>query len=266
MRIYGLTDRGMVREINEDSIGISSFANGLTVALVCDGMGGAAGGKTASEIAESVFSETVEAELCSAVSDEGSPSPLDVKKLKAALEAGVSKANEAIFEHSLIHEELQGMGCTLNAVIYSEETRRLCFANVGDSRLYMINKKEIKQLSKDHSFVQYLVDTGEITQEEAANHPKKNLITRAVGIDVSVKADISYIKVPSKKPTCFLLCSDGLHGLVSPDVIKEIAMSEQRIEDKVIALIRSANNAGGHDNVSAILLQINENSEGATKK
>ena len=254
MRIYGLTDRGMVREINEDSIGISSFANGLTVALVCDGMGGAAGGRTASEIAESVFSETVEAELCSAVSDEGSPSPLDVKKLKAALEAGVSKANEAIFEHSLIHEELQGMGCTLNAVIYSEETRRLCFANVGDSRLYMITENEIKPLTKDHSYVQFLVDTGKITPEEAKDHPKRNLITRAVGIDLTVDPDISYVKLPSKKQTYFLLCSDGLYGLVSEERIQKIVMSDKEVEDKVITLISAANREGGLDNISALLL------------
>ena len=253
MKIYGLTDRGSVREINEDSIGILSLPCGLTVAVVCDGMGGAAGGRTASEIAVETFMEAVREELLSADS-----SSLDVKNIKKALDTGISCANSAIFEHALIHKELQGMGCTLNAVVCSEETRRLCFANVGDSRLYMINRKEIKQLSKDHSFVQYLVDTGEISQEEAETHPNKNLITRAVGIDPLVQADISYIKLPSKKPTFFLLCSDGLHGLVPAEAIKNIAMGEQRLEDKVISLIRSANNAGGHDNVSAILLQINE--------
>ena len=150
------------------------------------------------------------------------------------------------------------MGCTLNAVVCSTELSRLCFANVGDSRLYMINKKEIKQLSKDHSFVQYLVDTGEITPEEAEDHPNKNLITRAVGIDPTVESDISYLKLPQKKPISFLLCSDGLHGLVSSEDMKKIALGEQSIEGKVFSLIRAANDAGGHDNVSAILLQINE--------
>lgn len=270
MKIYGLTDRGMVREVNEDSIGISCFPNGITVAVVCDGMGGAAGGKTASYIGESVFMETVtELLFPKRKSKEGSdaPTPLpDVKKMKKALEAGVLAANRAIFEHTLIHEELSGMGCTLNAIIYSKEQGKLCFVNVGDSRLYTINHKEIKQLSKDHSFVQYLIDTKEITPEEAENHPNKNLITRAVGIDMVVEPDISYIKVPSKKPTAYLLCSDGLHGALTAGEIKDIVTSQMGVEEKVFSLIRNANDAGGLDNVSAILLQINQNGWEAKRK
>ena len=251
MKIYGLTDRGAVREINEDSIGILSLPGGFTVAVVCDGMGGAAGGRTASEIAVETFMESVITELSALVTK-------DVKGIKRALDTSIASANSAIFEYALIHKELRGMGCTLNAVVYSKELSRLCFANVGDSRLYMINKKEIKQLSKDHSFVQYLVDTGEITPEEAESHPQKNLITRAVGIDTEVEADIFYIKLPQKRQLFFLLCSDGLHGLVSSEDMKKIALGEQSIEGKVFSLIRAANDAGGDDNVSAILLQINE--------
>lgn len=266
MNIYGLTDRGMVREVNEDSIGISSFANGLTVALVCDGMGGAAGGKTASEIAGNVFTETIVPELYPLTVDEKSAPPIDVKKIKRALRASIAKANEAVYAAAREHEELRGMGCTINAAVYSEQLGKLCFANVGDSRLYMINKKEIKQLSKDHSYVQYLVDTGKILPEEAEHHPRKNLITRAVGVDQTVQADISYIKITSKKPTYFLICSDGLHGLVPPEDIQKIVMSAKCIEDKVISLINAANDAGGTDNISAVLLAINENNGEAGKK
>ena len=251
MKIYGLTDRGAVREINEDSIGILSLPSGMTVAVVCDGMGGAAGGRTASELAVETFTESIREEL----SRTERP---DVKSIKRALEISIEAANSAIFEHALIHTELQGMGCTLNAVVCSPELSRLCFANVGDSRLYTITKKEIKQLSKDHSFVQFLVDTGEITPTEAETHPQKNLITRAVGIDPTVEADIAYIKLPQKKQVSFLLCSDGLHGLVSAENIKEIVLGNEALEGKVFSLIKAANDAGGHDNVSAILLQINE--------
>lgn len=251
MKIYGLTDRGAVREINEDSFGVLSLPSGFTVAVVCDGMGGAAGGRTASEIAVETFMEAIVTELSALVKK-------DVKGIKRALETSISAANSAIFEYALIHKELQGMGCTLNAAVYSSELSRLCFANVGDSRLYMISKKEIKQLSKDHSLVQFLIDSGELKPEEAENHPQKNIITRAVGIEASVEADVSYIKLPQKRQLHFLLCSDGLHGLVPTEDIKKIVLSEQSVEGKVFSLIRAANNAGGHDNVSAVLLQINE--------
>lgn len=257
MKIYGLTDKGLVRDINEDSIGISCFSGGPTVALVCDGMGGAAGGKTASEIAVNVFSETIIPELYPLTVDEKSAPPLDVKKIKRAMRASIAKANEAVYAVAREHEDLHGMGCTLNAIVYSRELSRLCFANVGDSRLYMITENEIKPLTKDHSYVQFLVDTGKITPEEAKDHPKRNLITRAVGIDLTVDPDISYVKVPSKKQTYFLLCSDGLYGLVSEERIQKIVMSDKEVEDKVITLISAANREGGLDNISALLLEIN---------
>ena len=261
MRIYGLTDKGLVRDINEDSIGISCFPGGPAIALVCDGVGGAAGGKTASEIAVNVFSETIIPELYPLTLDSETPPPLDTKKIKRALRASIAKANEVVFAVAREHDELRGMGSTVNAVVYSKELNRLCFANVGDSRLYMINEKEIKQLSKDHSYVQYLVDMGQITPEEAKVHPKRNLITRAVGIDLTVDPDISHIKTPSRAHTFFLLCSDGLYGLVSEERIQKIVLSNREIEDKVITLISAANREGGLDNISALLLEINEEGE-----
>ena len=166
MNVYGLTDRGLIREANEDCIGITCLKNGITIAVVCDGMGGVAGGKIASGIAEETFMRSMVE-----VADELEKAKFDGKKIKAAINDSIQKANAAILEKAREDLSLFGMGCTLNAVVFCEPKSRLYYANVGDSRLYMIKKREIKQLSKDHSYVQMLVDNKEITQEEAEHHP-----------------------------------------------------------------------------------------------
>lgn len=249
MNVYGLTDRGLIREANEDCIGITCLKNGITIAVVCDGMGGVAGGKIASGIAEETFMRSmVEA------ADELEKAKFDSKKIKAAINDSIQKANAAILEKAREDLSLFGMGCTLNAVVFCETKSRLYYANVGDSRLYMIKKREIKQLSKDHSYVQMLVDNKEITQEEAEHHPKKNLITRALGIKEELEADISDRRIYPKSETYFLLCSDGLHGLVPKETLKKVAFMDTSIGEKVFTYIKLANEAGGHDNISAILL------------
>jgi protein phosphatase len=146
------------------------------------------------------------------------------------------------------------MGCTLNALVFVDSKSKVYYANVGDSRLYMIKKKEIKQLTKDHSYVQMLVDNKDITKEEAENHPQKNLITKALGVKEEIEPDIFDKRIYPKAETYFLLCSDGLHGLVSKDTLKDVALSNVSIEEKVFSYIKLANEAGGHDNISAILL------------
>lgn len=249
MNVYGLTDRGLVREVNEDCIGISSFANGITVCVVCDGMGGAAGGKIASAIGEEVFISTM-----TSYSDEIEKSKFDSKKIKLAIQDSIDKANLAILERAKEDLSLFGMGCTLNALVYCEGKNKVYYANIGDSRLYMIKKKEIKQLTKDHSYVQMLLDNRDITPEEAENHPKKNLITRALGVKEEIEPDIFERRIYTKNDLYFLLCSDGLHGLLSKEKLKKIALSGTSIEEKVINYIRLANEAGGYDNISAILL------------
>ncbi len=251
MNIYGLTDRGNVREINEDYISITCLKTGVTVAVVCDGMGGAAGGKIASEIGACTFMDTV----VSCLSEEAmEKSKYDSRLVKSAIKKSVEAANKAILEKAREDLSLYGMGCTLNAVVFIESKARVYYANVGDSRLYMINKREIKQLSKDHSYVQMLVDNKEITRDEAWDHPSKNLITKALGIKDEIEPDISDKRISLKSETYFLLCSDGLHGLLHEDKLQQIALSPLSIAEKVFAYIRLANEAGGHDNISAILL------------
>lgn len=249
MTIYGLTDKGIVRDANEDCIGISCLQNGMTIAVVCDGMGGAAGGRIASELAEETFMKSmVEA------SAELERANFDAKKVRAAMLDAIAKANLAVLERSREDLSLFGMGCTLNAAVFIERRSRLFFANVGDSRLYMIRKREIKQLTKDHSYVQLLLDNKEITQKEAEQHPQKNLITKALGIKEELEPDIYERRTYPRSETYFLLCSDGLHGLLPRDVLKRVALSDMSIHEKVFTYIRLANDAGGYDNISAILM------------
>ena len=253
MNVYGLTDRGLVREANEDCIGITCLKNGITIAIVCDGMGGAAGGKIASAIAEEAFTRSM-----IEVSDELVKSKFDRKKVKQAIKESIEKANSAILARAREDLSLFGMGCTLNAVVFCEPKSTLYYANVGDSRLYMIKKREIKQLTKDHSYVQMLVDNKEITAKEAETHPQRNLITKALGIKEEIEPDIFDRRIYPKAEVYFLLCSDGLHGLVSKEVLKKVALSPMSIEEKVINYITLANKAGGYDNISAILLSTKE--------
>ena len=253
MNIYGLTDKGMIREANEDCIGISCLINGITIAVVCDGMGGAAGGQIASAIAEKTFMDSL-----LSVAEELEKSKFDSKKIKVAIAAAIQKANLAILAKANKDTTLRGMGCTLNAVVFCEPKSKIYYANVGDSRLYMIKKREIKQLSKDHSYVQMLVDNKEITKEEAEFHPKKNLITKALGVKEELEPDILERRVSPKSETYFLLCSDGLHGLVPREKLKKVALAPISIEEKIFTYIKLANDAGGDDNISAILLSTKE--------
>lgn len=249
MNVYGLTDRGLVREVNEDCIGISTLSNGITICVVCDGMGGATGGKIASAIAEEAFVNTMASQ-----GEEIEKSKFESRKIKLAIKNSIEKANLAIIERAKEDLSLYGMGCTLNALIFVNGKSKIYYANVGDSRLYMIKKKEIKQLTKDHSYVQMLVDNKDITPEEAENHPQKNLITKALGIKEEIDPDIFDKRIYPNNETYFLLCSDGLHGLVSKETLKSVALSSTSIEEKVFSYIKLANEAGGHDNISAILL------------
>lgn len=249
MTIYGLTDKGIVREANEDSIGISCLKNGMTIAVVCDGMGGAAGGRIASELAEETFMNYMVG-----ASSELESVNFDTKRVKQAMLEAISRANAAVIERAREDLSLFGMGCTLNAAVFIASRSRLFFANVGDSRTYMISKREIKQLTKDHSYVQLLLDNKEITKEEAEDHPQRNLITKALGVKDELEPDLYERRIYPRSETYFLLCSDGLHGLLPRETLKRVALSDMSIHEKVFTYIRLANDAGGYDNISAILM------------
>lgn len=239
MIVAGKTHQGMVRKNNQDTF-LTTVKEEQDSALlvVCDGMGGAAAGNIASTIAAHTFAERVE-ELF-----QTTPSP-SIRALRVA----VAQANSAVFQASIHDPELAGMGTTLvAAVIHNKHTILL---NIGDSRAYRIRGDVITQLTLDHSFVQDLVRRGQITQEQARYHPKRNLITRAVGVDESVEADIFEGELA---PTdLLLLCTDGLTGMLEDQEIVSLINASRSLEEAVDHLIAAACVNGGTDNITAVL-------------
>ena len=250
MKYAGKTDIGLKRRNNQDSYAILA-RNDCICAVVCDGMGGAKGGNVASNLAVKTFVTTVKKAI-----DRNKDGSLNEDEIKTLLEDALYNANEEVYNRSVGDEELEGMGTTLAAVIVSPAG---CFAiNIGDSRIYLQKDGELKQISKDHSFVQYLVDKGEITREQAADHPDKNIILRAVGVNETATGDIFKIG----DYDWILICSDGLTNHVSNDAITKIIAEntysngrKRSLKAKIDELIDKANANGGGDNITAVLLE-----------
>lgn len=256
MKYSGKTDIGLKRKNNQDSYAVFS-REGYLCAVVCDGMGGAKGGNVASGLAVKSFSYTVKKFF------ESRP-PLECGKhdITSLLRDAVDNANETVYLKSISDEELDGMGTTLAAVICCCQG---CFAvNVGDSRIYKQNDNGFTQVSKDHSFVQYLLEKGEITAAEAAIHPNKNIILRAVGVNEHVEGD--YFVIDDFKR--ILLCSDGLTNHVPDERIASTIQGENlangkksSLKSRVEKLIFDANNGGGSDNITAVLIEKDQNEQ-----
>lgn len=237
------TDVGAVRKINQDVCDCGSFSSDSVWGIVCDGMGGASAGDVASKLAV----DTIRAHIMG-----NYHADMSSGNLKAMLLNAVTSANTAIYEASRQNTELIGMGTTAVVMVAAKGT--LHIAHVGDSRAYIQNEEGLVQLTTDHSFVQNLVDFGQITEEEARVHPKRNIITRAVGVHETVRCD--YISTEFSPGDTVIACSDGLTNYVSNQVI------EQHIHDysgrKLIdALIADAIEAGGGDNITALVIHYN---------
>lgn len=251
MLFYGKTDVGKRRSANQDDFIIKKYSEDTVMAVVCDGMGGANGGNIASAVASEAFL---------GVLDEGereNPSffGMDEEKIIDWLTAAVDVANSAVYEKAEENPSLDGMGTTLVGCILSED--KLYVVNVGDSRLYVVRSWGVEQISHDHSYVQYLVDLGKMTPEEAKHSKNKNLITRAIGTEESVEAD-AFISTLDCGDTV-LLCSDGLSNLVEPAEMSDVVMAGVESGDLMWVcdrLISLANDRGGHDNITAVLLSI----------
>lgn len=247
MKYSGKSDVGAKRANNQDSYAVFSKHN-YFCAIVCDGMGGAKGGNVASGLAVKTFASVIKSGFSTRNADDFSEGDIKIL-LRRALES----ANDAVFNKSMLDPELEGMGTTLVAVLIC-----LCgtFAvNVGDSRLYRQLDGAIQQISKDHSFVQFLIDKGEITPEEAASHPNKNIILRALGVNEHIEGD--YYRIDNYER--ILLCTDGLTNHVNDARIGKIASGEfstkpTSYKERVEALIYEANVGGGLDNITAVLL------------
>ena len=236
----GVTHQGMVRINNEDTI---SVLPDLGIAILADGMGGHQAGEVASSMAVEMIKQYYSDGELDTRSDN------DVEHLVEAIEL----ANTAVFELSQERPECAGMGTTI--VVCQFVNGRVYAGHVGDSRLYRLRDSELEQITRDHSVVQELVSRGFMSQEEANNSMNKNLVTRALGIEASVEADIN--EAPYQSGDIYLLCSDGLSDVVSDDRIQDTLITNlDSLETATQQLIDDANSAGGPDNISVVLVRI----------
>ena len=212
----GKTDIGLVRNTNQDTYTLTKFSDKTCLCVVCDGMGGANGGETASKLAAETFTEIVSDFIRPFVGQkEKGFSVNDVKKI---MKKALMRANEAVYELSKCTPSLHGMGTTLVAALVINN--RVFCLNVGDSRMYFMKGPKIKQITKDHSYVQYLVDAGRIAKGGTEYLLNKNIITRAVGTEITVDPDIFNSSVSDG--TYILLCTDGLCNYVNDETICDI--------------------------------------------
>lgn len=238
MKITGLTDKGKVRDENQDSFVYGFLDDSTVFAGVFDGMGGAKSGKYASTVAASGFEHKLKS------------TPIEVVKREPARVMAdiIKEINYEMYEQSCTHEEFSGMGTTCVAALLING--RGYIANVGDSRAYLIDRKECLQITVDHSLVQGLVEMGTITAEQAKIHPHRNVITRALGTDSELEVDLFDTDVNNKK---LLLCSDGLHGYFEPEQLQSVIMSVSD-EDACEMLTAEAINLGGRDNITSVII------------
>lgn len=243
MNYWGITDKGIVRRQNQDIYLVSYNAEGeIMIAVVCDGMGGAKAGNIASKLAAEAFLESVRSRL-----DVDSPPVIITDIVRTSVDA----ANTAVYEMSQTSSDYEGMGTTLVAAVITPST--CVVANVGDSRAYHVNRGGIVQISRDHSVVEDLVETGNITRAEASIHPNKNLITRALGVSAELEADIFYPEI--SQGDFFLLCTDGLTNVVSDQEILFEVIHGGDIENCCGRMLDIAIQRGAPDNITALLLE-----------
>ena len=238
MRVFSKTDVGMKREINQDSVfSLASHVGKLpNLFIVADGMGGHKGGDYASGFAVREMVENI------STSEETDPESI----IKSAIE----KVNAGIYAESQKIPELNGMGTTLVAATVVNHT--LYFANVGDSRLYVLGET-IRQISKDHSLVEEMVRLGSLSEADAENHPDKNIITRAVGSKEEVEVD--FFEYHLDEGDLILMCTDGLSNMLSKEEIFAIVKGARDTVEGVSELIEAANDKGGLDNIGVVLVE-----------
>ena len=240
MRISAKTDVGKVRPNNQDSYAAGEFQNGVTWVVVCDGMGGYRGGNIASSAAVKTISERITGSYRENMTS---------SSIKNLLVTSITNANFEIFDMAAANEELKGMGTTVVAALITKKA--IYIAHAGDSRAYLVADGKLRQITKDHSVVQELVDSGEITREQAMDHPQKNLITRALGVEEIVKVDFTVEDI--KGDETLLICTDGLTNEVTEDEILRV-LSEKPFEEVADTLVDMANENGGNDNITAVAI------------
>jgi PPM family protein phosphatase len=247
MKSVCLSDRGKVRPHNEDSCGVFENRDGLTLAVVADGMGGHRAGDVASSMATSILKELWEQSS-------------NIEKPDLAenwLRTHIEQLNSKLYKHSQENSECLGMGTTIDAVICSSTFATI--AHIGDSRCYLSNTNGFNQITNDHTLVNELVKSGQISKEDAEHHPRKNVILRALGTEQTVEIDMKTIIL--EEGDLLLLCSDGLTNKVQESELNHVLHKNEELEKKAQLLVQMANDNGGEDNITLVIVQYSSMSE-----
>lgn len=238
MKIVAKTDIGLTRTSNQDSYAAGELPGSVAWAVVCDGMGGTNGGNLASSTAVKIISERISSSYRQGMS---------FSSIKNMFMSAIIAANVCVYDMSKENPELSGMGTTVVVAIVANE--RVYVAHAGDSRAYILTSGKLHQLTKDHSFVQEMVDSGKLTIDEAREDPRKNLITRALG--VSEELQIDFCEEDISENDVLLICTDGLTNYVEPDEIYELT-EDGKFYEFAERLVNRANNNGGGDNITVV--------------
>lgn len=243
MQSWGLTDKGCVRKMNQDAYEIRQLDRNTMLCVVCDGMGGAKSGNIASSLAVDVFVQEI-VRTWSA--------NMEWDKTDQILKSAVKLANFTVYDQAMQFEEFDGMGTTLVAALI--RGKKVSIVNVGDSRAYAISQKGIRQITRDHSVVQMMVDRGELTPEMAKSYPGKNLITRAVGTESAIVCDV--FRQELTRGDFLLLCSDGLSNMMDDqEILFEVVhgVNKERCCKRLLDIVISR---GSPDNVTCVLVSL----------
>lgn len=241
MNSYLITDKGLARSSNQDAVLSIEKSNGDKLYVLCDGMGGHAGGAVACKLCIETLKKAFVKSKYS-----------DLQTAKEWLYKTILKANKDIIMASNKDIGLKGMGTTIVCLLISNDFK--VYASVGDSRLYSYNKKKIKQINEDQTFAMALYKAGYISEKEVKNHPRRSMLLCAVGASSSNALDVQVDEVKGKNLN-YLICSDGLYNMVEDNKIKKILDENISIKEKAEKLVNAANDNGGFDNISVILLE-----------
>ncbi|MEI3395015.1 MAG: Stp1/IreP family PP2C-type Ser/Thr phosphatase [Clostridia bacterium] len=242
IQAYAKSDQGKVREMNQDYYYISNSLDEIQLYILADGMGGYNGGEIASKLAVETAKNYIKNNFKDIEKDRDSIIQL--------LGSSMEYANMVVYEKSKENPELQGMGTTLEiCLIYNN---KVYIGHIGDSRIYRIRKEFIRKLTQDHSYVQKLVKEGTITKEQAAHHPQKNMLMKALGCNAFVEPDV--MVKGFLKDDILIMCSDGLTNMIDQETIYQMA-SKKNIEQASKDLVQRANDNGGYDNITVVIIK-----------
>lgn len=242
------SDIGLRRLVNEDRAAFYERPDNYKLALIADGMGGHNAGDVASEMAAK--------EMGQLFLQEDSLHFTSPQAKRLWLRQAVEKLNEKIYEYSLSHEDCKGMGTTFIGVLVDSYSCDCLIVHVGDSRVYHFFEDGVEQITRDHSYVNVLVDNGEISEEEALNHPRKNFILKSLGTEATIEPD--FFEVQLAPHSYLLVCSDGLSNKLTVNEMASVLTLKHSLKEKGQKLVQLANDSGGEDNISLVLLSTHE--------